>query len=66
MSNPVAKDEDKKIWLLKDQKEYDAKNLDPGEMYEVQLKSMTSNEVGCLEKKKEMFITKPLPPDKVT
>ena len=54
------------IWLPKEAQEHIAKKLQPGERYQVELKSMTDLQK-CLDEKapKETFITKPLPPCKV-
>jgi hypothetical protein len=57
----LKKDE---IWLPKEAVEHVTENLDPGELYQVSLHSMTSDTQKCLKANvpKKFFLTTPLPP----
>ena len=59
---------DEEVWLPKDSLEHVVGNLQPGEMYRVELRTMASDSERCLEEKvpKEMFLTQPLPPSNVS
>ena len=59
---------DEEVWLPKDSLEHVVGNLQPGEMYRVELRTMASDSERCLEGKvpKEAFLTQPLPPSNVS
>ena len=54
------------IWLPRDANEHIAENLQPGEKYQIELKSMTDFQK-CLDEKapKVVVLTKPLPPSNI-